>query len=157
MNRYFVAAAPSIDRHLYAAYLPTELYTPAPLDEAPTFDPAWSALTILPSDMLDEDNDEDASASRKTVALTDTSSPGFHDISLSPGGGYYVLQYRGPDVPWQKVIDAKAEPGDGERVQLLEGNEGLNKTLNEYAAPRITRTTLKSDDYGQLQRLAKRD
>lgn len=49
----------------------------------------------------------DYTPSRK--ALTDDSTGGYHEVSFSPGGRYYVLQYKGPDVPWQKVIDTGVE------------------------------------------------
>jgi dipeptidyl aminopeptidase len=72
-RRYYVAAQPSIDRHLFSSPLPNAAvseYTPA------------------------------------RTALTDSSSGGYHEVSFSPGGRYYVLQYKGPNVPWQKVIEA---------------------------------------------------
>jgi hypothetical protein len=92
--------------------------------------------------------DGDSDAQGDMTPLTDVSSPGYFDVSLSPGGGYYVLSYKGPDVPWQRVVSARAPAEDEDKVQLLEGNEGLNKTLGEYARPIIDRTTVKVDDYG---------
>lgn len=80
--------------------------------------------------------------------LTDVSSPGYYDISLSPQGGYYVLSFKGPGVPWQRVISARAPAEHEGKIQLLEGNEALNKTLGEFARPIIDRTTVKVDDYG---------
>ena len=38
------------------------------------------------------------------TALTDTSSAGFYEASFSPEGGFYLLSYRGPHAPWQRVI-----------------------------------------------------
>ncbi|RSH95247.1 hypothetical protein EHS25_000333 [Saitozyma podzolica] len=75
-------------------------------------------------------------------ALTDVKQPGYHDVSFSPGGGYYVLQYRGPEVPWQRVMAT-----DKELDFLLEGNSKLNATLSEFVRPIVTRTTLESDGY----------
>lgn len=84
------------------------------------------------------------------LPLTDVSKPGYFDVSVSPKGGFYVLSYKGPDVPWQRVFSAKAAEDAEDKVQLLEGNETLNKTLSEYARPIIDRTTVTVDDYGEL-------
>lgn len=42
--------------------------------------------------------------------LTDTTFPGYFQASFSPKAGYYVLGYKGPEVPWQRLI----ETGPGE-------------------------------------------
>lgn len=44
------------------------------------------------------------------TALTDTTFPGYFQASFSPNAGYYVLGYKGPEVPWQRLI----ETGSGE-------------------------------------------
>ena len=46
---------------------------------------------------MDEDGAE-------LTALTDTTSPGYYDASFSPEGGFYLLSYRRPHAPWQRVI-----------------------------------------------------
>ena len=74
MISYYIAAQPSIDRHLFSAALPT-------VSDLTGYSPGLKALT-------------------------DFSVGGYHEVSFSPGGGYYVLQYKGPDVPWQKVVEA---------------------------------------------------
>lgn len=43
------------------------------------------------------------------TALTDLKQPGYFDVSFSPGAGYYLLSYRGPDVPYQRLIEAKED------------------------------------------------
>ncbi|WVQ85041.1 hypothetical protein IAT38_007205 [Cryptococcus sp. DSM 104549] len=77
--------------------------------------------------------------------ITDNTTPGFFEASFSPGAGYYVLGYRGPEVPWQRVM----ETGSAEdRVNvLLEGNAELNKTLTEFIKPLVSRSTIVSDGY----------
>ncbi|GAM40996.1 chaperonin-containing T-complex delta subunit [Talaromyces pinophilus] len=37
--------------------------------------------------------------------LTDVSKTGYYDVSFSLGGGYALLSYEGPHVPWQKLIN----------------------------------------------------
>lgn len=39
------------------------------------------------------------------TALTDTTFPGYFQASFSPNAGYYVLGYKGPEVPWQRLIE----------------------------------------------------
>jgi dipeptidyl aminopeptidase/acylaminoacyl peptidase len=39
-------------------------------------------------------------------AMTNTAAPGYFDVSFSPRAGYYLLSYRGPDVPYQRLIEA---------------------------------------------------
>ncbi|WWC91210.1 uncharacterized protein L201_006152 [Kwoniella dendrophila CBS 6074] len=109
---YFMAATPSIDRHLYSAPLPTastEQYE------------------------------------QKLTAITDSSSPGYYEVSFSPGAGYYVLGYRGPEVPWQRLV--QSDPEEEPINVLLEGNAKLNQTLSEFVRPIITRQTIESDGY----------
>ncbi|EIW65869.1 hypothetical protein TREMEDRAFT_46096 [Tremella mesenterica DSM 1558] len=107
---YFVAANPSIDRHLHSAVLPTSGYG--------DFNP-------------------------QIVALTDTSQPGYYDVLFSPGARYYLLSYKGPEVPWQRLMETGEE---GVNV-LMEGNAELNVTLAEFMRPIVTRTTIESDGY----------
>ncbi|WVO18103.1 hypothetical protein L204_105805 [Cryptococcus depauperatus] len=84
--------------------------------------------------------------------ITDTNSPGYYEAKFSPEAGYYVLSYKGPDVPWQRLIEADTEKentrDEGERPNiLLEGNSELNKTLSEYLRPLVTRTTIQSEGH----------
>ena len=37
-------------------------------------------------------------------SLTDVSSSGYYDASFSPQGAFYLLSYRGPHPPWQRII-----------------------------------------------------
>ena len=147
MHSYFVAASPSIDRHLYTVTLPSS----ADISDIRKRQEEASLLGV--AETLWQDAEGENNAQGGLTPLTDVSSPGYYDVSLSPQAGYFVLSYRGPDVPWQRVISARAEEHDEGKVQLLEGNEALNKTLGEYARPIIDRTTVKVDDYGQLSRV----
>ncbi|WWD06758.1 hypothetical protein V865_004853 [Kwoniella europaea PYCC6329] len=79
------------------------------------------------------------------TALTDNSSPGYYEAFFSPGAGYYVLGYRGPEVPWQRLLETN--PGEEPINVLLEGNPQLNQTLSEFVRPIITRQTIESDGY----------
>ncbi|KAG6889758.1 hypothetical protein C0995_014685 [Termitomyces sp. Mi166 len=65
------------------------------------------------------------------TALTDSTKPAFYSTSFSPGAGYYLLNYQGPTIPWQKIIQ----------------NEWLTNVTMEYEAPTIVRSTIVSDGY----------
>lgn len=36
--------------------------------------------------------------------LTDTTKPAWYEANFSPEAGYYLLGYRGPNVPWQSIL-----------------------------------------------------
>lgn len=73
---YFIAANPSIERHIYSVSLPTK-------DELEKYK---SGKMKLPA----------------AQNLTDTSSPGFYDASFSPQAGFHLLGQKN-GIPWQKV------------------------------------------------------
>ena len=115
MGRYYTAAYPSIDRHVYAETLPST-------DNLADFKP-------------------------NPIAITDSANPGYFEVSFSPGARYYVLSYRGPKVPWQRMVEATDIEGSGIDF-LLEGNQKLNDTLAEFMAPLVTRSTFEHDGIG---------
>ncbi|KAF9558339.1 dipeptidyl aminopeptidase [Agrocybe pediades] len=75
--------------------------------------------------------------------LTDVTKPGFFSAKFSPGAGFYVLDYNGPDIPWTKVVDTDAP----DAVHFLEQNELLRNTTAQYAAATIVHSTFVSDGY----------
>ncbi|WWD21310.1 hypothetical protein CI109_105794 [Kwoniella shandongensis] len=110
---YFMAATPSIDRHLYAATLPSTV-------------------------------EAEYEQQLTSITATDKSPPGYYETSFSPGANYYVLSYKGPEVPWQRLVSVTEE----EDINvLLEGNGKLNQTLSEFVRPIISRTTIESDGF----------
>ncbi|KAL4810189.1 putative dipeptidyl-aminopeptidase B [Aspergillus unguis] len=65
--------------------------------------------------------------------LTDTSKPGYYDVSFSHGTGYALLSYKGPSIPWQSIIST-----DGNKITTLktiEENEDLAHMVDSYALP----------------------
>ncbi|EIW75144.1 dipeptidyl aminopeptidase [Coniophora puteana RWD-64-598 SS2] len=77
------------------------------------------------------------------TSLTDESVPGSYGASFSPKAGFYLLNYRGPNVPWQRVVQVDNE--DFEYV--LTEHSQLNATLAEFEAPVVTYSTIESDGY----------
>lgn len=65
--------------------------------------------------------------------LTNTSKPGYYDISFSDRAGYALISYNGPAVPWQAVINTQGDEVKYE--QFIEENKGLAQMVKEYALP----------------------
>ncbi|KAF9395973.1 hypothetical protein BGX21_009711 [Mortierella sp. AD011] len=64
--------------------------------------------------------------SAERTPLTDVSEIGYHAVSFSTGGGYYLLTYKGPGVPWQKV----KKIADEKFSNNIEDNAQLRTILN---------------------------
>ena len=96
----------------------------------------------------------------KIFEVTDTETPGVYDVSFSSGSRFALLTYKGPCVPFQKIIDLKSEEEDeevhgnsiGKTLFYLEKNEKLKETLINYAIPSKTfqELSLGTDDNGNL-------
>ncbi|KZP28645.1 hypothetical protein FIBSPDRAFT_728579 [Athelia psychrophila] len=111
---YFQAANPSpIERHIYSVSIPASIAS------------AQVASQVAPT------------------ALTDESEPSFYDASFSPQAGFYLLSYQGPDIPWQRVIEASDSSFD----YVLTDNAHLNATWERFEAPVISWKTIESDGY----------
>jgi dipeptidyl aminopeptidase len=82
-----------------------------------------------------------ASAARK--ALTDVEQPGYYTASFSTGAGYYLLSYKGPDVPWQKVKKSNDEKFNTD----LEDNTPLRTLLNATQIPTRRWSTVEINGY----------
>jgi dipeptidyl aminopeptidase B len=65
--------------------------------------------------------------------VTDVSKPGFYHVSFSSGGGYALLSYEGPHIPWQKVINTPSNENAFEEV--IEENPDLANRVEKYALP----------------------
>ncbi|KAF3933914.1 Seprase [Dactylella cylindrospora] len=67
-------------------------------------------------------------------ALVDDSVPASYSASFSSGGGYYLLSYRGPDVPYQELFAV----GSSKALRVVNDNAALYNKLKEYKLPNIT-------------------
>ncbi|CDO94703.1 unnamed protein product [Kluyveromyces dobzhanskii CBS 2104] len=91
-------------------------------------------------------------------ALTDETADGYYSASFSAGARFLLLNYLGPDVPYQKIIDLKSHTTDkkvrgnifGETLYYLNKNEKLHDTLKPYAIPSksFRELTLGKDENG---------
>lgn len=65
--------------------------------------------------------------------ISDTSKPGYYDVSFSTGAGYALLSYQGPDIPWQKVISTTSSSSKFEHH--IEDNTALAKFASQHDLP----------------------
>ncbi|KAJ5296713.1 uncharacterized protein N7443_007606 [Penicillium atrosanguineum] len=78
-------------------------------------------------------------------SLTDTSGPGYFDISFSEGAGYALLSSKGPAVPWQAVINTQGDEVVYETV--IEDNSRLTEMVEDYALPAEVYSNITIDGY----------
>ena len=64
-------------------------------------------------------------------ALVNPRESGWWDASFSTYGGYYILTYGGPGIPWEKVYSAITH----KEIRTLNNNAALTKALAEYKLP----------------------
>ena len=85
-------------------------------------------------------------ASTTRRAMTDIEQPGYYATSFSTGAGYYLLTYKGPDVPWQKV-----KKSDNEKFNInLEENASLRSLLNGTQIPTRRWSTVEINGHGKV-------
>jgi dipeptidyl aminopeptidase len=67
--------------------------------------------------------------------ITDDHEEGYFDISLSAGAGYALLDYKGPSIPYQKVLSM---PGNTDAYeQTVEDNARLRGLAADHALPTL--------------------
>ncbi|KAK2599154.1 Dipeptidyl peptidase 4 [Conoideocrella luteorostrata] len=82
-------------------------------------------------------------ATRKIQPVVDDQVPAVWDASFSAKGGFYILTYGGPDVPYQELY---ATNNTAKPIRTLTSNAELYKKINEYSLPNITYFELKHPD-----------
>ncbi len=68
--------------------------------------------------------------------ITDINNDGYYTVSFSSGARYVLLNYNGPSIPWQKLIDLHSE-NPIKTAKSLEKNEKLTKSLTNYDVPTV--------------------
>lgn len=75
--------------------------------------------------------------------LTDTTVDGYYSASFSSGASYALLNYKGPGVPWQKIMST---PSNAKKYEyMLEKNEALADKISTHELPLLIRGTIKVD------------
>ncbi|KAG8771833.1 hypothetical protein FRC15_003139, partial [Serendipita sp. 397] len=77
------------------------------------------------------------------TALTDDQQPAYYSANFSPKNGFYVLNYAGPNVPWQKIVQIDKP----DFHYTLTDNKDLIETSDRFQMPSIVRSTIMSDGY----------
>jgi dipeptidyl aminopeptidase len=85
--------------------------------------------------------------------VTNTTADGRYDVSFSKQGGYALLTYNGPGIPWQKVIGAPAI--DSSFSKDIEKNEELAELASKHELPTFHYSTVNIDGF-DLQVLERR-
>ncbi len=76
------------------------------------------------------------------TALVDDTVPAYWSASFSSGGGYYVLWYRGPDVPYQELYSLNSSTP----IRVLSSNQAVWDRIQGYNLPEITYKELQHPD-----------
>lgn len=85
-------------------------------------------------------------------AVTDVSNEGYYDVSFSSNATYTLLSYKGPNIPWQKVVST---PSNSNRFELvLEENSDLARQASEHELPIKIFSTIHIDgiDFNVVER-----
>ncbi|KAF8427949.1 dipeptidyl peptidase IV N-terminal region-domain-containing protein [Tirmania nivea] len=85
--------------------------------------------------------------------LVDVNTPGYWGASFSIGGGYYLLSYNGPDIPWQKLYSISADGSKHTLVRTVQDNAALKSKLAEYTLPQFRWSKLKHPSGVELNAL----
>ena len=78
-------------------------------------------------------------------ALTDTSKPGYYEPLFSALGGYQLLSYRGPSIPWQKVLSTPSNPETYN--DTIEENPALAEMARTHEMPHEVYSTVTIDNF----------
>jgi dipeptidyl aminopeptidase len=67
------------------------------------------------------------------VEVMENATPGYYDASFSTSGGYALITYSGPGIPWQKIISTPSSKTKYEKI--LEENKGLESQVKQHELP----------------------
>lgn len=81
---------------------------------------------------------------KKIIPITNVQENAVYTASFSSGSRFVLISYRGPGIPFQKIVDLKSNKPDknkdgnlkGETLFNLTRNEALSKKIHKYAIPR---------------------
>ncbi|KAF1912307.1 putative dipeptidyl-aminopeptidase B [Ampelomyces quisqualis] len=77
--------------------------------------------------------------------VLDDSGSAYYDASFSTGGSFALMSYKGPGIPWQKIIST---PSNNERYEkVLEENKELAKMVQKHELPIRKYSTVDVDGF----------
>ncbi|KAJ3071201.1 hypothetical protein HDU98_005683 [Podochytrium sp. JEL0797] len=124
---YLASAKDGVERHVYSV----KIGGGGAVKMTPPKEITWkSAVRTWSMEGPDGGSDEGMGESVGEV--------GWYEASFSTGGGYYLLTYYGPDVPFQKVVSLY----DSTLNFPFKLNEKVSANLQNYAMPRELHTTI---------------
>jgi dipeptidyl aminopeptidase len=98
------------------------------------------------------------------IPLTDETISSSYSVSFSPEAEFYLLNYNGPAVPWQRIVDVGNNGNFISKFTIitstsayifipdfdyvLTDNAALNTTLAEFESAAVTYSTIDSDGFG---------
>lgn len=77
--------------------------------------------------------------------LVNSTETAYYHATFSDSSGYLLLSYRGPGIPWQKVVSAPANQDAFE--EIVETNSQLGATVSEYTLPSVIYHRVELDNY----------
>lgn len=77
--------------------------------------------------------------------VIENSGVGYHDASFSSGGSFALITYKGPGIPWQKIISTPSNPEKFEKV--LEENKSLERFAAAHELPILNYQTIDVDGF----------
>lgn len=77
--------------------------------------------------------------------VLETKDAAYYDASFSTGGSYALMSYKGPGIPWQKIISTPSNSQKYEKV--LEQNKDLAKMVSKYELPILKYQTIDVDGF----------
>ncbi|PWW77994.1 hypothetical protein C7212DRAFT_276799 [Tuber magnatum] len=83
---------------------------------------------------------------KNKIPLVDITKEGYYTASFSSGGGYYILNYNGPNLPWQELRSINSDTP----IRVINDNASLKEKLSAYSLPEISWSTLKHPDGYEL-------
>ncbi|KAJ2844910.1 Dpp4p, partial [Coemansia erecta] len=94
-------------------------------------------------------------AAKSASARINEARNGTYDASFSAGGGFYLLRYRGPQVPWQAAYaSASTGTGDSRFEKVINDNSAAQEELAGYSLPRTEHFQIDNDAGDSMNAMA---
>ncbi|EUC47640.1 hypothetical protein COCMIDRAFT_3435 [Bipolaris oryzae ATCC 44560] len=77
--------------------------------------------------------------------VVENSGSGYYDASFSAGGSYALISYKGPGIPWQKIISTSANKEKYEKT--IEENKSLDRLVRQLELPILKYQTIDVDGF----------
>ncbi|KAF2705241.1 putative dipeptidyl-aminopeptidase B [Pleomassaria siparia CBS 279.74] len=77
--------------------------------------------------------------------VVEKAEPGYYTAHFSTGGGYALLTYEGPGIPWQKIISTPSSKEKYEKT--IEENKDLAKYAQQHELPTLHYQTIEVDGF----------